>query len=455
MTFHGSIFVFYKSNTGTWAFLYAAFISCIRCAPRVPNLCGWVKLGESGPEKPSGFLDRFFPVFRPILGNVVLTVQPDRETLMEVFEAKEKLLQSLGWSENPFVKDLRFSEKESFMKFYCPFESNEILKRLAFDAKACLFLGPKGVGKTSATYFVAYNLPEAEFEPVIFKAPPQTLEELAQESGYARPGVLDRLLKQPFSRQKLVDALRGRSKKVVFFIDEAHLEKNKDMYMEFKYLLDDVPNLRLVISALSKDGFPDSLLHLVGETNTFSRNHFTGAEMTRIISHRISAVGGTGLKPFPQAYLNSVLTEQNLLSPRYVFDELNAFLAGLATGESAWRGASKYAGDPHVEAAVLASEQTTSHAAWWPQLSPSQQSVMQFLISGNGATLQEIMEATSLSMNTAFNALYQLRGDDDAERKRKPSVPFPLVQAKPVKVGARKKNVYVVVNKVRNLFTTH
>lgn len=374
---------------------------------------------------------------------------------MEVFQAKEKLLQSLGWVENPFVKDLRFSDKDAFMKFYCPFEANEILKRLAFDAKACLFLGPKGVGKTSATYFVAYNLPEREFEPVIFKEPPQTLEDLAQVSGFARPSVLDRLLKTPFSRQRLVDALRNRSEKIVFFIDEAHLEKNKDMYMEFKYLLDDVPNLRLVISALSKEGFPDSLLHLVGEPNVFSRTHFSGLEMTKIIQHRISAVGGSALKPFPQAYLNSVLTEQNLLSPRYVFDELNAFLAGLATGENVWKGAAAHAGDPVVEAAVLASEQTTSHAAWWPQLSPSQQSVMQFLISGQGATLQEIMNATSLSMNTAFNALYQLRGDDEAERKRKPSVPFPLVQAKPVKVGARKKNVYVVVTKVRNLFTTH
>ncbi|MBI5225849.1 ATP-binding protein [Candidatus Micrarchaeota archaeon] len=375
--------------------------------------------------------------------------------MVEVFEAKTKLLESLGWSENPFVKDLRFSEKEMFLKFYCPFESNEILKRLAFDAKACLFLGPKGVGKTSATYFVAYGLPESEFEPVIFKAPPQSLEQLAQESGYARPSVLDRWMKTPFSRQKLVDALKRNGKKIVFFIDEAHLEKNKDMYMEFKYLLDDVPNLRLVISALSKEGFPDSLLHLVGETNTFSRNHFSAAEMTRIISHRIEAVGGSGLKPFPQAYLNSVLSEQNLLSPRYVFDELNAFLAGLATGENPWKGASKHAGDSLVEAAVLAFEQTTSHASWWPQLSPSQQSIMTFLIGGNGATLQEIMEATQLSMNTSFNALYQLRGDDDAERKRKPGVPFPLVQAKPVKVGARKKNVYVVVNKVRNLFTTH
>ncbi|MBI2445455.1 ATP-binding protein [Candidatus Micrarchaeota archaeon] len=374
---------------------------------------------------------------------------------MEVFQAKEKLLQSLGWAENPFVKDLRFSEKSAFMQFYCPFEANEILKRLAFDAKACLFLGPKGVGKTSATYFVAYNLPEAEFEPVIFKEPPQSLAELAQQSGIAAPSVLDRFFKTPFSRQKLVDALKSRNKKIVFFIDEAHLEKNKDMYMEFKYLLDDVPNLRLVISALSKDGFPDSLLHLVGDTNTFSRTHFSGAEMTRIIQHRISAVGGSGLKPFPQAYLNSMLTEQNLLSPRYVFDELNAFLAGLATGENVWKGAARHAGDPVVEAAVLASEQTTSHAAWWPQLSPSQQSIMTFLIAGNGATLQEIMDATSLSMNTAFNALYQLRGDDDAERKRKPGVPFPLVQAKPVKVGARKKNVYVAVTKVRNLFTTH
>ncbi|MDP2717945.1 MAG: hypothetical protein Q8P02_04330, partial [Candidatus Micrarchaeota archaeon] len=252
---------------------------------------------------------------------------------MEVFEAKAKLMEKLGWTENPFVKDLRFSEKESFLKFYTPFEADDILKRLAFDAKACLFLGPKGVGKTSATYFVAYGLPSAEFDVVIFKEPPQSLLELAERSGFARPGLLDRWMKKPFSRDVLVSALKKHPRKLVFFLDEAHLERDKSMYMEFKYLLDDVPNLRLVISALSKEGFPDSLLHLVGEANTFSRRRFSAEEMTRLIQHRISAVGGSGLKPFPRAFLDKMFTEQNLLSPRYVFDELNAFLASLATGE--------------------------------------------------------------------------------------------------------------------------
>ncbi|MBI4360230.1 ATP-binding protein [Candidatus Micrarchaeota archaeon] len=375
---------------------------------------------------------------------------------MEVFQAKEKMLANLGWSENPFVKDLRFSERDYFLKFYYPLEAQEILKRLAFDAKACLFLGPKGVGKTSAMYFVAYGLPKDQFDTVIFKEPPQSLEELAEQSGFGRQGFLDKLLKKPFSRQNLVDALKRHGKKIVFFLDEAHLEKNHSMYMEFKYLLDDVPNLRLVLSALSKEGFPDSLLHLVGEPNTFLRRSFTGGEMTRLISHRIAAVGGSPLKPFPQAYLDSMLTEQNLLSPRYVFDELNAFLAGLATGESTWKGAAEYAGNPIVEAAVAASVGTTrSHAEWWPQLSPSQSAIMDYLLQQREATLQDIMKATSLSQNTSFNALYQLRGDDAAEKKRKPKVPFPLVKAKSVRVGARKKNVYVVVDKVRNLFTTH
>lgn len=375
---------------------------------------------------------------------------------MEVFQAKEKMLEKLGWSENPFVKDLRFSEKDYFLKFYYPLEAQEILKRLAFDAKACLFLGPKGVGKTSAMYFVAYGLPQDQFDTVIFKEPPQSLEELSEQSGFARPGFLDRLLKKPFSRRNLVEALTRHSKKTVFFLDEAHLERNHAMYMEFKYLLDDVSNLRLVLSALSKEGFPDSLLHLVGEPNTFTRRGFTAAEMTRLIQHRIAAVGGSQLKPFPQAYLDLVLTEQNLLSPRYVFDELNAFLAGLATGDSAWKGAAQYAGNAVVEAAVAASLATTrSHADWWPQLSPSQAAILEYLLRQQEATLQDIMKATSLSMNTSFNALYQLRGDDVAEKKRKPKVPFPLVKAKSVKVGARKKNVYVVVDKVRNLFTTH
>lgn len=376
--------------------------------------------------------------------------------LVEVFQAKQKMLENLGWAENPFVKDLRFSEKDYFLKFYYPLEAQEILKRLAFDAKACLFLGPKGVGKTSAMYYVAYRLPADQFDTVIFKEPPQSLEALAEQSGFGRPGFLDRFFKKPFSRQFLVEALKRHPKKVVFFLDEAHLEKNHSMYMEFKYLLDDVPNLRLVISALSKEGFPDSLLHLVGEPNTFSRRGFSVEEMTRLIQHRIAAVGGSQLKPFPQAYLDSVLTEQNLLSPRYVFDELNAFLAGVATGESTWKGAAQYAGNPIVEAAVASSMATTRlHAQWWPQLSPSQSTIMDYLLRQGEATLQDIMKATALSQNTSFNALYQLRGDDAAEKKRKPNVPFPLVKAKSVKVGARKKNVYVVVDKVRNLFTTH
>ncbi|MBI5036541.1 ATP-binding protein [Candidatus Micrarchaeota archaeon] len=373
---------------------------------------------------------------------------------MEVFEAKKALLEKLGWSENPFVKDLRVTDKTEFLKYYYPFEANEILKRLAFDAKACLFLGPKGVGKTSATHYVAYSLPE-DFRPVIFKEPPETVEGLAKLSGLYKKPLWASITGKPFSRDDFVSSLRNFNRKIVFFIDEAHLEKNRDMYMEFKYLLDDVPNLRMVVSAISRDNFPDALMHLIGEPNVFSRRNFTQAEMTSIIEHRISAVGGSALKPFPKAYLSTILSEQNLLSPRYVFDELNAFLASVAMGETAWKGAAEYAGDPLVEA-VLEQSLETSHAFWWQLLSPSQQGVMQSLVnSPDGLSLQEIMKKTALSQNTAFNALYQLRGDDSAEKKRKPSVPFPLVKAKPLMVGARKKNVYVVVGKVRNLFTKH
>ncbi len=324
---------------------------------------------------------------------------------------------------------------------------------MAFDAKACLFLGPKGVGKTSATYFVAYSLPESEFLPVIFKEPPESLEHLAFQSGFWKNPWWSFISKPAFTRDAFVESLRKVDKKIVFFIDEAHLEKNKDMYMEFKYLLDDVPNLRMVVSALSRENFPDSLLHVIGEPNVFSRNRFSAEEMTRILQHRIRAVGGNGLKPFSPVFLKGTFSEQNLLSPRYVFDELNAHLASLALGdEGGFKGVS--------EGAQSGGEQTVelerSHASWWPLLSPSQQGILELLIQHEpGLTLQDIMQKTQLSQNTAFNALYQLRGDDAAEKKRKPSVPFPLVKAKPILVGARKKNVYVVVPKVRNLFTTH
>ncbi|HLD75652.1 MAG TPA: helix-turn-helix domain-containing protein, partial [Candidatus Norongarragalinales archaeon] len=204
----------------------------------------------------------------------------------------------------------------------------------------------------------------------------------------------------------------------------------------------------------SRENFPDSLLHLIGETNVFSRNRFSGQEMTQILEHRIRAVGGKSLVPFSQAFLKGLFTEQNLLSPRYVFDELNAHLASLSLGETgSERFRSEKTGDVVPESTGFLEK---THASWWPLLSPSQSSILDLLIQHEpGLTLQDIMQKTQLSQNTAFNALYQLRGDDGAEKRRKPSVPFPLVKANPLLVGARKKNVYVVVPKVRNLFTTH
>lgn len=398
--------------------------------------------------------------------------------MSDVFQAKEKLLQKLGWEENPFVKDLRTFDPARFMKYYCPFEAEQILQRLAFDAKACLLLGPKGVGKTSALTFVKYSLPEKEFTTVLFKEPPTTLSALATEANLSpSSGFLGGFLsilskKKEITRAELANKIKAIPKKVVFLFDEAHLEHAKLMYMEFKYLLDEAPNLRMVFSALGKDGFPDSLLQLIGASNIFSRNNFAANEMLRIIEHRINAVGGKGTDPFDSDFLDSVLTEHNLLTPRYVFDELNNKLAQVALGEKegdADSEKSPYSGDAIVESAIARSKKmneelgaskgekiTTAHAEWWVLLSPSQQSIMELILRNSGGmTLHEIMTSLSLSQNTAFNALYQLRGDDDAEVKRKPEVPFPLVEVKQKLVGGRKKNIYFVSPKVKTLFTLH
>jgi hypothetical protein len=97
---------------------------------------------------------------------------------------------------------------------------------------------------------------------------------------------------------------------------------------------------------------------------------------------------------------------------------------------------------------------TTIHAEWWVQLSPSQQQILGLLLAGTaGLTLAQIMAKTKLSQNTAFNALYQLRGDDKAEIARKPEVPFPLISVKKQVVGKKKRNIYFANEKIRNVFT--
>ncbi|HEV8290222.1 MAG TPA: ATP-binding protein [Candidatus Norongarragalinales archaeon] len=384
--------------------------------------------------------------------------------MTQVFEAKEKLLEQLGWSENPFVKDLRQEGKDAFLKYYAPLDGGAILERLAFDSKACLLLGPKGVGKTSALYFVFHSLPSSEFLPVFFKEPPRDLEGLQLEAGLAKqPGFFDGLVtmvsgKRRVTRKEVHEKVKALPKKVVWFVDEAHLAADKNFYMEMKYALDECPNLRLVISALGKEHFPDSLTNLVGNANTFQRTKFTKEEMMRIIEHRIDAVGGKGHDPFPQTYLDEVLTEQNLLSPRYVFDQLNQYLAKVATGKATGSKVGDYRDNPIVQSAINLSRKqlTTSNAPWWPILTPSQQNVLDLLLrSDGGLTLADIMGQSSLPENTAFNVLYQLRGDDKAEIARKPEVPFPLVAVEKRRVGGRKKNVYAADAKIRNLFTLH
>ncbi|MFH1246804.1 MAG: AAA family ATPase [Candidatus Micrarchaeota archaeon] len=382
-----------------------------------------------------------------------------------VFVAKEKLLSSLQWSENPFVKDLRSSDEQTFLKYYYPLDSRNVVEKLAFDAKACLLLGPKGVGKTSALYYVSYSLPQSDFEKIMFKEPPETLNALADELGFNRTTGISFIpflsSKRDVTRQELARFLRKRTtdKKLLLLIDEAQL--GTEMYMEFKYLLDEVPNLRIVFSALDKSKFPDSLLHLIGSGNIFQRTKFTKGEMVEIIEHRVAAVGGKNTTPFAEKSLSKILTEQNLLSPRYVFDELNNHLAKLALGEEKTE---PYGDDLVIQSAIQRARQspqltdyvfTTSHAPWWVQLSPSQKAVLSQLVSSDGVTLHDLMEKTNLTQNTVFNALYQMRGDDEAEKQRKPGVPFPLVMAKTQFVGKRRKNLYFLNNKIKNVLTTH
>lgn len=417
-----------------------------------------------------------------------------------VFDAKDKLMGSLGWQENPFVKDLRIFEKESFMKYYCPLDGEKVLRSLAFDSKACVLAGPKGVGKTSALYYAYYSLPGKDFYPVMLKEPPSSLEELGEETGLLQPkNIFQKFVSalsggRKVSRQQLVERLRGVGKKIVLFVDESHLAR-EEMHMEFKYLLDEVPNLRIVFSALGTSNFPDSLMHLVGEKNVFQRKGFNREEMRHIIKHRIEAVGGQGTAPFAETHFEAMLSGQNLLSPRYVFDELNSMLAKMAFGEKEIvlpkkKGTAKAAeekmvvaggeekeggwqedeekheeehptvlsaSDPIVMAARTRSLGiNTTNADWWALLTPSQQQIMLALVSkGSEMSLNEICSCTGLGENTAFNCLYQLRGEDDKELERKKEVPFPLVKVIQRQVGGKKKNLYHAEGRVKNLFTMH
>ncbi|VVC72255.1 Uncharacterised protein [uncultured archaeon] len=370
---------------------------------------------------------------------------------------------------------------------------------------------------------------------MFFKEPPATVDDLALQSGFAPKtgvfgalkGIFSRNQRAPITRLQLADQLRAHNKKLVFFIDEAHLAA-PGMYMEFKYLLDDVPNLRIVFCALGKENFPDSLVQLIGEHNVLTRTGFSQREMRGIIEHRITAVGGKGLRPFDDALLSRILTGQNLLTPRYVFDEINEYLAAMATQRSAAlsRVPKEYRHNDFVVSAVshaaeieqkgtsdalqmgnaenyethagtdsLAAtgkkalkgkhlarkalgahaepqneqesapvsgfsrpraQMTTSHASWWSSLSPSQSQILTLLLQNEaGLSLADLMKQTGLAQNTAFNALYQLRGEDEAEKKRKPDVPFPLVHTQAKKVGGRKRNLYTVSPKIHNLFTLH
>lgn len=382
--------------------------------------------------------------------------------MSEILDAKEKLLREQGWSENPFVKDLRTYDREVFMKYYYPLEAKDMLEKIVFDIKACLLLGPKGVGKTSALYYIFYSLPRREFIPVFFKEPPKDISsiDLVLDSVLSS-GFLNRFFSafknrnRIVSRNELIERLKRVKEKVVFFIDEAHLSR-EDMFMEYKYLLDDVPNLRLVMAALGREPFPDSLIQLIGDSNIFQRKSFTEEEMTKIIEHRISAVGGRGIAPFTPRFLKSVFTDQNLLTPRYVFDELNNYLASVALGKSSFdsysvREEEQVVSEPREEERI-----TRTNVDWFVLLSPSQRTVVELLLKHpEGLTLPELMRETGFNENTAFNALYQLRGEDSAERKRKPQVPYPLVVVKQKFVGARKKNVYLMSPKIRNLFTLH
>lgn len=169
--------------------------------------------------------------------------------------------------------------------------------------------------------------------------------------------------------------------------------------------------------------------------------------MRTIILQRIKAVGGNTI-PFEDKYLEEVLTEHNLLTPRYVFDELNNKLASMIGIEST----------TEVEFQTKTSKNeniTTIHTDWWSLLSPSQKAIITELLKNDGLNLQELIDSTKLGQNTVFNALYQLRGDDENEIKRKPSIPFPLIIAKTNMVGKRKKNNYFINPKIKNLFTLH
>lgn len=367
--------------------------------------------------------------------------------LNQIFEQKEKLLKELNWTENPFVKDLRDNDRETFLKFYHPLEAKDIVKSLAFDSKACLLLGPKGVGKTSAMYYVYYILPESEFEKKFIKEPPENIEEFSKELGFDN-SLFFGLIKKSISRESVAKKLKKSRKKIIIIVDEAHLLKNKSMYMEFKYLMDGVPNVRFVFSALDKENFPDSLLQLIGEKQVFQRKNFTKDEMKEIILKRINAVGGSEI-PFEENYLNEVLTEHNLLTPRYVFDELNNKLASMIGIENNQEHKTQFKSEVKNE------DITTIHVEWWVLLSPSQKTIITTLLKSDGLTLQELIDFTKLGQNTVFNALYQLRGDDDNEIKRKPSVPFPLILTKTNMVGKRKKNNYFINPKIKNLFTLH
>ncbi|VVB55387.1 AAA domain protein [uncultured archaeon] len=371
-----------------------------------------------------------------------------------------------GWKLSPFIKssamDIPIVERHG--------EYAEIQECINGWDRIIVVTAPIGYGKTTfMNQLIRKKPPEIDYLVSFdaYEEPEEVMQRITNALPFWKRWNLSKTDHTSFGGEL---SKRLGNKKMLLTFDEAQ-DYKPELYKWLRIVNDraanvfmaffGLPGLEDIISAESS--FRDR------KSKSITLKPLSVGELGGVVELRIRWAQGTGTKPFTDEGLRR-LCESAHHVPRLLLDNGQKVIEYCARNDIFTIDAStveKGLGDSPAEqrmkestAAVFTDKEDVKQAAaeqkmyinFMEELSPTQQDIMRLLLEKESLSIPEISEALNKDIRSLGSLIRKLRGLNEAEVKRKPNVPYPLI----VRVGKsvrlnRRVDVYALSDNARRL----
>lgn len=352
----------------------------------------------------------------------------------------------LGWRKSPFIKstsmDTPIIKREQ--------EYNKVLECIGGWDRIMVVTAPIGYGKTTFMNTLVKNKPP-EIDYLVFFDSYEPVEEVMGRVMMKLP-FWKRLLTKKIDRTLFGEFLHKKlgSKKLLMLFDEAQ-DYDNDLFKWLRMLNDRVDNLFMIFFGLK--GLEDKITAETSfrdrKTKSISLTPFSTDDLQEIVTKRIRWVGGRGIQPFTEESLKRLCESANSV-PRRLMENGQRAIEECAANEifsidenTIESIIGTYAGEDvklvpvedresvEISHEVVKTDLPESKSYdLMDELSPTQRDIVRLLMEKEALSITEIGVMLNKDIRSIGSLIRKLRGLNQKEVGRKPSIQYPVVVRK-------------------------